>query len=317
MTMIGSTAHAQQDPDKGRALFNEGVALFNEGKYDAACTKLEASLKALPGLGTRGKLAECYEKLGRMASAWALYKELAQLAMRAGDVTREKVANERAKALEPKLSYVTVSVGGHDVPGLVVKRQGKELERSKLNVAEPVDPGTIAFEVTAPGKRPFSNSVNVAAGQSVTVQIPALENLASAAPPPPPPPQKDDAQPTFPPPETESTPWQKPTGLVVAGVGVVVLGVGGVFGLDAKGKYDAPFEDGRCDKGTKQCDANGQSAIDDARSRATLSTIFVVSGVVLAAGGLVLYFTAPSGRRMGVSVTPATTGGAFGFRTAF
>ena len=103
-------AHAQdaQAQAAGRALFNEGVALFNKGDFEAACPKFEASLKQFPGIGTRGKLAECYEKLGRYASAYQAYREVAQLATRSGDPAREQVASERAKSLEPKLSYVTV-----------------------------------------------------------------------------------------------------------------------------------------------------------------------------------------------------------------
>ena len=135
-TVTPARAQDAQTQAMGRALFNEGVALFNKGDYEAACPKFEASLKHYPGLGTRGKLAECYEKQGHFASAWAVYREVAQLATRSGDPTREQIANERAKALEPKLSYVTVAVSAaNDIPGLVVKRNGREVERSKLGGA--------------------------------------------------------------------------------------------------------------------------------------------------------------------------------------
>lgn len=302
-------AAAQDAATKGRTLFNEGVALYNAGKYGEACAKLEASLKALPGIGTRGKLAECYEKLGKYASAWGMYREVAQLAMRAGEPRREQVANERAKALEPKLSYVTVAVApANDVPGLVVKRNGKELDRAKLNAAEPVDPGTVAFEITAPNKKAFGAQVTVTPGQTVKFDVPALEdlNVNAAAPAPPATPDKP-AETTFPPAETDGTPWQKPTGLVIAGVGAVMMGVGGVFGLSAKSKYDAAFDGGGCDRATNQCDAAGQSAVDDARSKATVSTVLFVAGGVAAAGGLVLFLTAPSGKRTGVRVVPSAS----------
>src|SRR5438105_15351955 len=78
-------AQAASAQAEGRVLFDEGARLLNEGKLDEACPKLEASLRRYAGLGTRGKLAECYEKSGRTASAWAMYEQVAALATKAGD----------------------------------------------------------------------------------------------------------------------------------------------------------------------------------------------------------------------------------------
>jgi hypothetical protein len=309
--LLAAPASAQQ-PDAreqqiARQLFDEGVALMKDGRYDAACTKLEGSLKHYPGIGTRGKLADCYEKLGKFVSAWTLWREVAQLSMRAGEPTREQVASEHAKALEPKLSYVTVTVPGpNDVAGLVIKRNGQELDRSKIGQADPIDAGNVAFEISAPGKKPFTAQVTVAVAQSAKFEVPALENATSTVTPPPPP--GGDTTPIVPV-ETDSRSWQKPVGLGLAAVGVVGVGVGAFFGLSAKSTYDKAFEDGGgCDKGTKQCDANGQSSVDDARSKATISTIAVIAGAACLAGGAFLFFTAPSSSRSGVHVVPTPAG---------
>jgi hypothetical protein len=314
-------AHAQdaQAQAAGRALFNEGVALLNKGDFDAACPKFEASLKQFPGIGTRGKLAECYEKLGRYASAYQAYREVAQLATRSGDPAREQVASERAKSLEPKLSYVTVVVPpANDVAGLVVKRDGREVERSKLGAAEPVDSGTIAIDVTAPGRKPYSGHVNVAQGLSVKFEVPALQLDAPAVPaapaapaaaivPPPAPFPADGAAIHGDPPS-----WQKPTGLVLIGAGVVGLTVGGILGLSAKSKYDSAFDGGGCDAATKTCDGPGQSAVDSARSTATVSTIVFGAGAALGVAGVVILLTAPSGRPRAIHVAPTTYAGGAG-----
>ncbi|MBX3192445.1 MAG: hypothetical protein KF819_35970 [Labilithrix sp.] len=311
--------HAQdaQQQAMGRALFNEGLALFNDGKYDAACPKLEASLKHYPGLGTRGKLAECYEKQGRFASAWLQYREVAQLATRNGDPTREQVASERAKALEPKLSYLTVVVPqGHDASGLVVKRAGKELERAKLGAADPVDPGTIALEIAAPGKKTFTAQITVTQGQSARFEVPLLEPIATAppveAPPPPTPPPFTE----MPPAQIDPPGWQKPAGIVAMGLGAVGLGVGAAFGLSASSTYDGAFDGGGCERATKTCDVAGQSAVDDARSKATLSTVFFAAGGVLVASGLVLFLTAPSAKPLGLRIVPAGYAGGGGVTLA-
>src|SRR3954465_9465866 len=62
------------------ALFNQGRDLMTAGKFVEACPKFEASQQLDPGLGTMLNLAECYEKTGRTASAWAEYREAIPLA---------------------------------------------------------------------------------------------------------------------------------------------------------------------------------------------------------------------------------------------
>ena len=305
----------------GRSLFNEGVALFNKGDYEAACPKLEASLKNFAGIGTRGKLAECYEKLGRYASAYAAYREVAQLATRSGDPAREQIASERAKSLEPKLSYVTVTLPpANDVPGLVIKRDGHELDRSKLGSAEPVDAGNISIDVSAPGRKTFNGHVAVMQGLSVRFEVPSLlvdgpaaaAPVASVAPPPAPAPApaKDEPAPIVH--DGDPPRWQKPLGLVLIGAGVVGVGVGGYFGLAAKSKYDSAFDGGNCDRATKACDPFGQASVDDARSKATVSTILFGAGAALAVAGAVMFLTAPSSRPRALQVVPTTYAGGGG-----
>jgi hypothetical protein len=315
---LGQDAQAQ-----GRTLFNEGVALYNKGDFEAACPKLEASLKAYAGIGTRGKLAECYEKIGRYASAYAAYREVAQLATRGGDPAREQVASERAKSLEAKLSYVTVTLpAANDVPGLVIKRNGRELDRSKLGSAEPVDSGNVTIDVSAPGRKTFNGHVAVMQGLSVRFEVPSLVADAPVvpvtprpspdrlAPPPPPSPVTDEVAPIVYGGDPPS--WQKPLGLVLVGVGVVGVGVGGYFGLAAKSKYNSAFDGGNCDRATKACDPFGQSAIHDARSKATVSTILFGAGAGLAVVGAVVFFTAPSSRSHALQIAPTTYAGGAG-----
>ena len=305
-------AHAQDAQTQGRALFNEGAALFAKGDFQAACPKFEASLKQFPGIGTRGKLGECYEKLGRYASAYQAYREVAQLATRSGDPAREQVASERAKSLEPKLSYVTVILPpANDVAGLVVRRNGRELERAKLGAAEPVDSGSVAVEVTAPGRKPYSGRLNVLQGLSVRFEVPALAPDVVAATPPSTPDaahREDDGAGVREGPAS----WQRPVGFILLGAGAVGLGVGAILGLSAKSKYDGAFDGGGCDRATKICDGPGQSAVDSARSTATISTVVVGAGAVLGIAGAVILLTAPASRARAIHFAPITYAGGAG-----
>src|SRR5688572_5284659 len=90
------------------ALFENGVQLMKAGRFADACPKLETSQRVDPGVGTLLYLAECYERLGRTASAWATFREAESLARASNQADRARTAQARAQKLEPELSYLTV-----------------------------------------------------------------------------------------------------------------------------------------------------------------------------------------------------------------
>src|SRR5579883_976054 len=178
-------AQNASDQAEARTLFDEGARLFAAGDYPSACAKLEASYHLFAGIGTRGKLAECYEKVGRTASAWAMYSQVAVLAGKAGDARREQVARERAAALEPALARLTIALPpGSDAPGLVVERNGEAVERGAMGSPVPVDPGTLSFEVSAPGRVTKKVDLRIEPGQTQTFTVPALDVAPAPAPGP-------------------------------------------------------------------------------------------------------------------------------------
>ena len=93
-----ATAWGQVPGDKAaaQALFDEAIKLIGSRSYGEACPKLEESERLDPAMGTRFQLAQCYEAVGRTASAWAGFLELADLARAAGQEAREKTARQRA-----------------------------------------------------------------------------------------------------------------------------------------------------------------------------------------------------------------------------
>ncbi len=294
--LLCGTAQAQTAEDRAaaQALFDEGIRLLDGGDHAAACPKLEASLKRYDGLGTRGKLAECYEKAGRVASAWAAYREVAVLARKAGEATREQVASERASKLEARLPYLVIDVPGTArVPGLRVQRDGDVVDEGAFGVRVAVDPGIHRIAASAEGHEAWSREVSAAEGQSQRVEIPLLTKRAAARAPRPQP----EVVPAAPEQRPEPAPNAlKSVGLVTAGVGVVGLAVGGYFGLRASSKWNSAFDDGHCNS-NNECTREGQDLTDSARSAAVLANVFVGAGVVLVGGGAALYFTAPASQR--------------------
>jgi serine/threonine-protein kinase len=91
---------------------------------------------------------------------------------------------------------------------------------------------------------------------------------------------------------------QRPLGYIVAGLGAVGVGVGAIFGLEAKSKNDDSVAQCRTDT---LCSQAGYDLRQQALDAATYSTVAFSLGAAALVGGIVLIVTAPS-----TSTTPAT-----------
>jgi hypothetical protein len=174
-------ARAQDNAAAIEALFSAGKKLMADGKFGEACPKFLASYNLEHRIGTVLNLADCYEKNGQLASAWARFVEARTLAQRAGQAEREAFASEHAKGLEPKLSTLAIVVPSPP-PGLAVERDGVKVEAGAYGVAVAIDGGPHEITASAPGMKPWTGHVTVGASldrQSVTV--PALEAAPVAA----------------------------------------------------------------------------------------------------------------------------------------
>ena len=69
---LAPAAHADDDAP-ALVLFKEARALVGDGKYAEACPKFEQSLALEVGVGTQFNLADCWEHIGRTASAQKLF----------------------------------------------------------------------------------------------------------------------------------------------------------------------------------------------------------------------------------------------------
>lgn len=292
-----------------QALFDEGLRLFGEEQFAESCAKFEASLKLVPAMGTRGKLAECYEKVGRTASAWAAYREVAVLAGRAGQPRRQEVAKERAARLEASLSYLTIAVPTEaQVEGLQVKRNGVLLSRGAYGTAIATDPGPQSIEVLAEGHRPQTITHEVVNGERSSVEIPVLEALPASEVP------NEGLRPVPVRMQPQSN-VRKIAGISTAAAGGGVLVISAVLGLTAKSNYDAAFDDGLCDE-NNQCSPAGVTEVDDARSLANIGTVLAISGVALIGAGTYLWLSSPKSsetERQAIRLTPTASHQNIGF----
>lgn len=305
-------AHAQNETSNTAAesLFQEARKLAESKRYGEACPKFLASHKLAPAHGTLLNLADCYEKNGQIASAWARFHEAIALAQRLNRPDREKTARDRADKLEPRLIRLTINAKDRDAE---VKLDGNALDGAVLGTPVPVDPGKHTVDASAKGKKAYSTSIEVSEkNRSPSLDIPALEDDSSATPPT----GGGGTEPkdVDPPGDDDGGGSNiKTIGIAVGAVGVAGIGIGAFFGIRASSKWkDAKT---RCNS-SYECDQSGVDLTDQARSSGNIATLGFVAGAALLTAGIVLFVTAPSGspaNRVKVGVGPGSfiVGGSF------
>lgn len=309
---IGARPAAADPEAEAVALFDQGIKDLKAGHLEKACSELQASLQLVKDSGTRGALARCYGRIGRLASAWLLWRELADTAPTAelrGD------AAAQAGKLERRLPRYTLKLAG-STPGLVVQVNGREVAVD-VPVAVPIDPGPIA--VTAVGRdgdrsttRSWSHDYTAVEGQTVAIEIPVLEPLPVARAPKPGP--AAPAAPAIDPELAARRHSRHIVALVLGGVALGAAGGGTAFGLQARSRYDDAKQ--LCGGAINPCDpaqlAGAHSRVDDARRAALYADIgFGVAGAA-AITAVIVWATAPSLEAAPVAVVPRIGAGSLG-----
>jgi hypothetical protein len=303
VALLGALGVANADtPADAIALFDQGIKDMQAGKYELACRELSASLVKYPDSGTKGALAECYTQLGKVASAWKLWKDLADTAPL--NLRAEAAAN--AAALEPRLPRYVLQLTAV-TPGITVTINSTNVADPTLAVPLPLDPGEVIATAYAPQYKSWQQRFQAREGATVTIEVPALEPL-----PPAPEPKSPTTvqQPTVAPTAYVDNSSARTTRHVIGGAAVVVglaaVGAGAYFGSTASSKWQSAQD--RCGGSIDTCAFEdigpAQTDVDDARSAATKSTWSFVGGGILVAAGAVVWFTAPS-KESRVVVAPA------------
>jgi tetratricopeptide (TPR) repeat protein len=315
---------AQPTEDKALAeqLFEQGRALAKRRQWAEACPKFEASLRYDDALGARLNLANCYKHLGKLATAWGLYRDAADRARRTGDARRRDYALKEAAALAPRLARLTIARPARTPAGFTVIRDGVTLDPAVLGTAMYVDPGPHEIAATAPGFEPFKARIVVAEAMTESVLVPELvpskqpageprpePRPAPEAGPQAPLPSGTPIVPPTPPEPSDSPPRRKYIALGTTATGAVMTGIGLYFGARASLKYDQARD--VCGDLICENDADfdkGRDLISQTRTNATLSTILVATGIAAAGTGLALWLTAPRRARVeAVRLVPVIT----------
>jgi len=278
---VGSSS-AWADDASPEALFKEGNALAASGKYAEACPLLAESQRLEPAVGTQFNLADCYEHLGRTATAFTLFNDVAHIARAAGKFERERSAKERATQLLPRLARLRINVKA-PAPGFELKIDGTIMPRERWSSGEPIDPGAHQVVAMAPSRTSWTSSVTATEGKTNELHVPELVD-------PSPPPQKAEA-----PKPTSSSSTQRTIAITLGGVGVAGLAVGAIAGAMAISASNSA--ETACPAATYNFRCPTQAGTDEWNSATTagnISTVGFIVGGALLAGAAVLWFTAPS-----------------------
>jgi hypothetical protein len=108
------------------------------GNTAEACARFAESYRLEASSGTLINLALCHEKEGKIATAWAEYRDAARVAQDQGRKDRAAAANDKAAALEPKVPRLT-TVAAKPVAGLDVSSEARSLTEGGFGVAVPID----------------------------------------------------------------------------------------------------------------------------------------------------------------------------------
>jgi hypothetical protein len=316
---LGAGNRALAQSAEAEALFNDGSKLMASGKLAAACDAFEASNRVEPRAGTLIRLGECREQNQQLASAWSAYKDALT---RVKDPRKREVASAKAAALEPRLSYLTVSVSDESrIDGLTLTRDGKAFDAMLWNRALPVDGGDYIIAGRAPGHEEWQTSAHVPVERAkVSVEVPKFKEMIKLIPTPAAPlaPPASVALPAAPPadhvPANGRFTTRRKVAIGVAGVGLAAGITGLILGASGKADQDDAFK--RCPNPATPCDQADQSnALIKSSHRRSLEAN-VAFGVAAAGviGAAVLWFTGAPGAesQKRVTVVPHTAPGELG-----
>lgn len=290
MAVLAPCAAHAQNPAAAEALFEQARAAMAAGNYEIACARFRDSDKLDPAVGTRFNLADCEERSGRIATAWSLFRGV--LSELGQDDDRKPIAEERAKALEPRMPYLTLLRLPETPKDARVRVDGIELGEGSLGVALPMDPGTHELALLSGGAEQKS-SFRMAESQRLELSLRWASDAQSGGPA-----ANVDATPTAhsntAEPSTDGA-KKRQWAFVAGGIGVAGVAFGTVTGIITLSKKSTA--DANCSGSLGVCNQAGVDANESGRTFGMLSVVGFGVGVAGLATAAYLWLTAPPAAR--------------------
>jgi len=307
IVLMPQSAEAQSVAEKkvmAAQLFDDAQASAAKSDFTQACARYAESQRLDPQLGTLLYLGDCYDKIGKTASAWATFKDAVEIAARRRD-ERETPARARLAELEPRLCKLTIQIASDETPNLEIRRNGEVVSQAMIGSPMPLDPGEHTVLAKADGFEDWSKTVSVLAGTSnLTVVVPQLKRRpvklqGTTSPQPAPSPTAAVLQPRLAstvdsvPPDAGAT--KRMLGYFVGSAGLVGIGIGAIFGLAERSRLSDRDNANACSATTIGCTFEQKGRIEQlssqAKTDATMANVGLFGGGMALVGGIILVAT--------------------------
>ena len=285
-----------RDATAASALFQAGRQAMDAKDFASACPKFAESYRLDPAVGTLLNLANCEEKVGRLADASTHFRSVLEQLPPKDD--RAPIATTHLAAIAPRLAHLTLVVEPDQPAGIEVTRDDVPLGAAALGVAIDVNAGDHDVVVTAPGRDAARTHLTLKEGERRELALHAGAAAGSSTS------AGSDA------PRTGSSAGTRRTlGFVIGGVGIAGLGAGAITGILTLGKASTVKDPAHCTAALR-CDPTGVDAARAGQTLAVVSTATLLAGAAAAATGVVLIFTSrtQAPETAGFMVSPSGAG---------
>lgn len=282
--LLGSSGTARAEPSAedratARQLAIEGYQALKDKSYELAVDRYKRADELVHAPTLLVDMARALTELGRLVEAREAYQRVVREGVASdapGSWQKALDAAEKGSAeLEPRLSWVTITVTGADEPQVAI--DGVPLSSAALGVKRAIDPGPRNITAEAEGFLKAEGSVSLGEGETGEVEL-SLERDPDWKPPEEPAAagatpiviEKKDRTPAY-------------IALGVGGAGLIVGGVATVLAMGKRSELEDTCIDGKCPK----------SAEDDISAYHTYGTAMAVGfgvGIAGAAVGTYLLF---------------------------
>ncbi|HEY8075831.1 MAG TPA: hypothetical protein VIF62_17010 [Labilithrix sp.] len=270
-----------------------GYDLSKDGKCDEAIPHFVESLRLDPKAITLINLANCEEKVGRLADALGHWAEARAHAQSENAKPIADEAEKRQSAIESRVPHLTITLAKGAPEGTTVSRDGVALGAPSIGVALPVNPGAHVLVAAARGRAEGRAEITIAEGEAKAIEI------APGEPRPEPPAEQ---------PRPAARRGTSPLVWIGFGTAVAGVAVGSITGAIALGKASSAKD--ACPDHT----CADPAMLDDVsagRTFGTVSTIaFIVAGVG-AAVGIYGLLARPSADATSIAIGPGALRGSF------
>lgn len=297
-----------QDTARAQSLYNEGAVLAQRGDDRGACEKFEEARALVQTSATQEAVANCHEKLGKLATASSDFDRLAVLFAQRGKESSAVTARERAASLKTRAAQLVIRLAEADRGRAEVLLDGRVLAEAGLGAAVPVDAGPHTLRVTAAARIARDEAFQIVDGEHREL---TLDELARAPDPSTAPEPPMAAEAPTPPPAVEPLPALERSRLPVyvalggAATGALVGSAAGLFAWrqQASARQKCPAD---------VC-LNRTGIEENQRARAAYPVAIAGGAVAMVGLGVaaILWWRARSGNggsRAGIYVAPVLTG---------